>query len=85
MPTPAPKILWQVECEETWTERYSQWLEYWRDGGLHRVEELMVIGPEIEIAARSQRWLEEADEFGLLLMSEGRRCCCPLRARFVTD
>ena len=85
MPTPAPKILWQAEYEETWAERYSHWLEYWRDGGPHRVEELMAIGPEIEIDARSRRWLEEADEFGLLLMSEGRRCCETFRSKDLTD
>ncbi|KIX00292.1 uncharacterized protein Z518_10431 [Rhinocladiella mackenziei CBS 650.93] len=69
MPTPAPKMLWHAQSEG-WESLYSNRLSGWLDGGPQRLEELMVIGPEIEIAPRSQRWLEEADEFGVLLMSE---------------
>lgn len=40
-------------------------------GGPHRLEELQALGPEVETDTRTQMWLEEADEFGVLLMSEG--------------
>lgn len=71
MPTPSPKSLWQARDDEEWKGHYSRWLEYWRNGGPHRLEELMLIKPGIEIDERTQRWLGEADEFGLLLMSQG--------------
>lgn len=72
MPTPSPKVLWQARDDEEWKGHYNKWLEYWRNGGPHRLDELMTIKPSIEIDERTQKWLEEADEFGLLLMSQGK-------------
>ncbi|KIW17653.1 hypothetical protein PV08_04848 [Exophiala spinifera] len=71
MPTPSPKVLWQARDDEEWRGHYNKWLDYWRNGGAHRVEELMLIKPDIELDERTQRWLEEADEFGLVLMAQG--------------
>lgn len=78
MPSPAPKILWQASSSG-WHAVYSHWLERWQDGGPHCLEELTVAEPDIFLDARTQRWLEEADEFGLLLMSQGQyfpACAC---------
>jgi len=55
-------------------------MRHW-DGGLHRLEELQVLGEEVETDYRTQMWLGEADEFGVLLMSGGicmeSRCTNP--------
>jgi hypothetical protein len=69
MPSPAPKVLWDARSDG-WQSLYQDWMGRWQ-GGPHRLEELQVIGPEVETDPRTQMWLEEADEFGLLLMSEG--------------
>lgn len=74
MPSPAPKVLWESRGDG-WEHLYQDWMARW-PGGPHRLEELQVLGPEVEIDPRTQVWLEEADEFGVLLMSEGN-CMTP--------
>lgn len=69
MPSPAPKVLWQSRGND-WQHLYEDWMTRWQ-GGPHRLEELQALGPEVETDTRTQMWLEEADEFGVLLMSEG--------------
>lgn len=69
MPSPAPKILWNAP-NDRWQDLYQEWMRRW-PGGPHRLEELQALGTEVEIDPRTQIWLEEADEFGVLLMSEG--------------
>lgn len=69
MPSPAPKILWNARNDD-WQTLYQECMRP-SPGGPHRLGELQILREEVETDPRTQIWLEEADEFGVLLMSEG--------------
>jgi len=70
MLAPAPKPLWQAENRDEWESQYSQWLVEWE--GLEYLHgEIAEIGECILMDARSDRWLRDADEMGLLVMALG--------------
>ncbi|KAK9342922.1 hypothetical protein V1522DRAFT_372421 [Lipomyces starkeyi] len=68
MPAPAAKSLWQISRKEEWEPLYDRWLIRW-EGGAYIQQEFWEIEPGLMINSRTQKWLEEADEFGLMLMS----------------
>jgi hypothetical protein len=70
MPAPAPKFLWQAETEEKWAMLYAQWLAQW-GGRPYMMSEFADIRSGVGLEARSEMWLEDADEFGVLFFSIG--------------
>lgn len=71
LPAPAGRLLWRVSSEDMWRTSYNHHLAEWNDSGL-RLDELWK--PEgLGSAAlqrrndRIDRWLEEADEFCIML------------------
>ncbi|PYI27965.1 hypothetical protein BP00DRAFT_352283, partial [Aspergillus indologenus CBS 114.80] len=70
MPAPAAKILWQAKSEQEWNSLYIRWLARW-DGHGYIQGEFDRIRPGIKMEERAEKWLEEADEFGMIMMSIG--------------
>jgi hypothetical protein len=70
MPAPAPKFLWQAETEEKWAMLYAQWLAQWGDRP-YMMSEFANIRSGVGLETRSEMWLEDADEFGVLFFSIG--------------
>ncbi|KAL4867744.1 hypothetical protein BDV12DRAFT_186434 [Aspergillus spectabilis] len=56
MPAPAAKILWQAQTKHEWNSLYIKWSARWDGHGMD---------------ARAERWLEETDEFGMIMISIG--------------
>lgn len=67
---PSPKALWQAQTETEWLPLYQKWLQKWNGDG-YRIGELLSISPKHIMDRRTEDWLEEVDEFGMLLMSQG--------------
>ncbi|KAL4908354.1 hypothetical protein BDW74DRAFT_175043 [Aspergillus multicolor] len=68
MPAPAAKILWQAQSEQEWNSLYIKWLARW-DGHGYIQGEYDQIRPGIKMQPRAEKWLEEADEFGMIMIS----------------
>ncbi|KAI1358236.1 hypothetical protein F5Y08DRAFT_322319 [Xylaria arbuscula] len=65
---PGAKWLWQSTDEAMWTKLYSRWLAQWDGKEMIQAEFFLVEnGPVIE--PRVERWLEDADELGILMMT----------------
>ncbi|OJJ97799.1 hypothetical protein ASPACDRAFT_45097 [Aspergillus aculeatus ATCC 16872] len=77
MPAPAAKILWQAKSEQEWNSLYIRWLARW-DGHGYIQGEFDQIRPGIKMEERAEKWLEEADEFGMIMMSIVNATDCPL-------
>lgn len=78
-PAPAARYLWQSDREEEWERLYKDWLKQWADGGSYKMTELFRVNGSKEsdaLDARSELWLAEADEFGMMLMAEGMNIPC---------
>ncbi|QYT03673.1 hypothetical protein H0G86_010619 [Trichoderma simmonsii] len=72
-PAPAARYLWQSDREEEWQRLYKDWLKQWADGGSYKMTELFRVNGSKEsdaLDARSELWLAEADDFGMMLMAE---------------
>ncbi|KAK4061454.1 hypothetical protein Trihar35433_9781 [Trichoderma harzianum] len=72
-PAPAARHLWQSDREEEWERLYKDWLKQWADGGSYKMTELFRVNGSKEsdaLDARSELWLAEADDFGMMLMAE---------------
>lgn len=70
MPAPAPKFLWQAESKEKWEVLYDRWLEQW-DGSPYMMREFAAIQASTSLERRTEMWLEDADELGVLFFSIG--------------
>jgi len=69
---PATKLLWQARRREEWEIHYNHWLAQWeRREYLHG--EIAAIKPGVFLDARSEKWLVETDELGMLLMMLGEK------------
>ncbi|RDW65850.1 Zn(II)2Cys6 transcription factor domain-containing protein [Aspergillus mulundensis] len=68
MPAPAAKILWQAQSEQEWNSIYIKWLARW-DGHGYIQGEYDQIRPGIKMQPRAEKWLEETDEFGMIMIS----------------
>lgn len=68
IPAPAPKYLWNATSEEQWKGLYERWLVQWQ-GQQYLQHEFMFITPGPFLDVRTQLWLEDTDEFGMLFMS----------------
>ena len=71
MPSPAGKILWNARKKEEWEGAYDRWLGRWAGIGILTLDDLTKIQPGPELDLRSEMWLEEADEFGVMYMALG--------------
>ncbi|UKZ84185.1 uncharacterized protein TrAFT101_000103 [Trichoderma asperellum] len=69
MLAPSPKALWQAPTETEWLPLYQKWFQKWGGDG-YRIGELLSISPKHIVDRRTEDWLEEVDEFGMLLMSQ---------------
>lgn len=71
LPAPAAGHLWRETDEGKWRRLYGDWLHQWKDGGYLMVEFFHIKAGE-PLDARSEAWLAEADELGVMLMAEGK-------------
>ncbi|KAH7118740.1 hypothetical protein B0J11DRAFT_74339 [Dendryphion nanum] len=70
LPAPAPKFLWQAESKEKWENLYTRWLNQWGDCPYKMCEFAAIqSGPSLE--RRTEIWLEDADELGVLFFAIG--------------
>lgn len=67
---PAAGYLWRETDEASWKQSYTAWLRRWNGEG-YRMAEFFQIDPLKSLDERSEMWLAEADEFGVVLMAEG--------------
>ena len=68
MPVPGAKSLWQAQEKLQWESLYDSWLQDCT-GGCFLMRELMAKpAPSSDREAKLQSWLENVDEFGLMLM-----------------
>lgn len=74
MLAPAPKVLWQATNRDEWELHYLHWLTVWGNRE-YLQRELAKIKPGVSLDRRSEQWLGETDELGMLLMSLGGRAC----------
>jgi hypothetical protein len=72
MPAPAPKFLWQAGTKDKWANLYPRWLAQW-EGRPYMMSEFASIRPGAGLEPRSERWLEDADDFGVLFFSIGKQ------------
>ncbi|KAL5337898.1 hypothetical protein BJX70DRAFT_367990 [Aspergillus crustosus] len=68
IPAPAAKILWHAQTEQEWNLHYIKWLARW-DGQGYLQGEFDRIQPGIKMDERAERWLEETDEFGMIMIA----------------
>ncbi|KAH6635763.1 hypothetical protein F5144DRAFT_155445 [Chaetomium tenue] len=70
LPAPPPRYLWQeADDEARWRRLYVDWLAQWK-GGFYRMMEFFHINPGGALDSRSELWLADADEFGMMIMAE---------------
>lgn len=70
LPAPAPKFLWQAENKDKWEHLYYQWLVQWGEFP-YMMHEFAAILPGTALEPRTEKWLEDADELGVLFFSIG--------------
>ncbi|KAL2813047.1 hypothetical protein BDW59DRAFT_35202 [Aspergillus cavernicola] len=68
MPAPAARVLWHAQTEQEWNSLYIKWLARW-SGHVYIQGEFDRIQPGIKMEDRAEKWLEETDEFGMIMMS----------------
>lgn len=71
MPAVCSKALWHSRTKDEWEATYNCWLARWTVGGGYLMRELMAVEPGPELDLRTEMWLEEVDEFGMMYMSLG--------------
>ena len=76
LPAPTGKVLWGCATQEKWESAYDRWLGRWAGMGQYTIGELTHIHPGGQLDLRSEMWLEEADEFGVMFMGLGKNYCC---------
>jgi hypothetical protein len=76
MPAPAAKFLWQASTKQQWEVLYRRWLIQW-GGREYMQREFHDIKPGIILDQRTQMWLEDADELGILFLSICEYFCSP--------
>jgi len=73
MPAPAAKFLWQCTRQEEWEDSYERWLGQW-DGRIYFMSEFAAIHSCAGLDRRTEMWLEDADELGVMFFSIGMWC-----------
>jgi hypothetical protein len=77
MLAPTGKVLWGASTREKWQSCYDRWLGRWAGMGNYTIEDLKKTLTIQDLDIRSEMWLAEADEFGLLFMSMVRNSVQP--------
>ena len=67
-PAPAGKLLWQASPREQWERTYNRWLVRWQDRPSLLGDLMICRRRSVEESERLQKWIEEVDEFGMMLM-----------------
>ncbi|CAN9196101.1 unnamed protein product [Alternaria alternata] len=70
MPAPPPKFLWQSWSPQEWQSLYESWLEQWH-GAPYMMCEFAAIQAGPILDHRTEIWLEDADELGILFFGIG--------------
>lgn len=85
MPAPAAKFLWQARSRDVWEDMYNRWLAQWGDRP-YMMQEFAGIRPGVVVGRRTEMWLEDTDEFGVMFFSIGKAVnsllCGMVRVRF---
>jgi hypothetical protein len=68
IPAPAAKVLWHARSETEWHSLYIRWLARW-DGRAYMQREFGEVQLGVAMDSRTERWLEETDEFGFIMIS----------------
>lgn len=68
LPAPAPGFLWREAEEWRWEQLYDEWRRKWPDGG-YTMAECITLDAIGTLDARTELWLAEADEFGMVLIT----------------
>jgi len=71
LPAPTAKFLWQASCKDQWEALYKRWLNKW-EGCEYLQGEFNDVKPGVILDPRTQMWLEDADELGILFLSIGK-------------
>jgi len=70
LPAPCGKGLWEEQAREAWERKYDLYLANWGRGGLGLGELWPQMGgAESERVERVDRWVEEVDEFGMMMLA----------------
>ncbi|SPO00352.1 uncharacterized protein DNG_03197 [Cephalotrichum gorgonifer] len=69
LPAPAAKHLWRETDESKWELMYLEWLRNWK-GGFYQMMEFFYVDAVGDLTPRTEMWLAEADEYGMMLMAE---------------
>jgi hypothetical protein len=75
LPAPSSKVLWTAANKQEWEVAYDRWLGRWAGQKPYSLRELFEQTPDAELDERSEMWLEETDELGMLLMVLGKLYC----------
>lgn len=68
IPAPVCRRLWEARDYETWRDEYVNWLNIWK-GTEVVMGELLNRVAESYTHNRVEKWLSEADEFGMLIFT----------------
>jgi hypothetical protein len=68
IPAPVCRRLWEAREYETWREEYVNWLKMWKSREVV-MNELLNRSAESHAYNRVEKWLSEADEFGMLIFT----------------
>lgn len=71
LPAPSAGHLWRASDETTWQRLYRDYTWQWKDG-TYKMTEFWYLDPSGRLDARTEQWLSSADEFGMMLMAEGK-------------
>lgn len=85
VPAPAGKVLWSIATQEKWEIAYDRWLGRWAGIGIYTLGDLQSGLPRPESDLRSQMWVEEADEFGFMLMAVSKAPIISSNQDYVKD
>ena len=84
IPAPTAKILWNARSETEWQVAYYQWLKDWSRCG-YLQGEFLLVEEGAKLDERTEMWLEETDEFGMLFMGIRKYTCCVSMFLIATD
>jgi hypothetical protein len=77
-PSTCSKTLWNIDNEESWKAAYDRFLGRWAGLEIYTVGDLRGTKPGPTLDQRSEMWLGEADELGMLFMTLGENAKIPL-------
>ncbi|KAH6682460.1 hypothetical protein B0J14DRAFT_573639 [Halenospora varia] len=69
MPVPFDKFLWAARTENEFELEYGYHLSRWGKGDFYREGELASVRPGSELPERTEMFLEDVDEFGMMFMA----------------